>query len=337
MSSSYSNPAEEISIREIPKFEFELRNEELVNCIKELSFNMKNQEKSILKMRKDIEARTTESQITEALVYMNSLVEIDPTLGKQLKSKQNKKEELANNPISNSSGELGKKINQISETVTILNGALKALEKKVADLEYSSKSSLNEKSSALQEQIDENNTKFSNEFLELKEKLELMNAGFGDRVREVETKTLWQINDCKLRLNSCISEQYVKDSMRELDGKMTTKMKEELIRQGSIDPERITRIEQSIVKNEKEFASQLTETNYKIQVLKDNIEKSLLTKKDYGEEKIELEKRFNLLNTNIADSVRRIRSIESEMGEEKEKTKKLEAFSEASTKEVTPL
>lgn len=43
-----------------------------------------------------------------------------------------------------------------------------------------------------------------------------MNAGFGDKVREVETKTLWQINDCKLRLNSCVNDQYVKDSMKEL-------------------------------------------------------------------------------------------------------------------------
>lgn len=95
-----------------------------------------------------------------------------------------------------------------------------------------------------------------------------MNAGFGDKVREVETKTLWQINDCKLRLNSCVNDQYVKDSMKQLDGKMSTKMKEELIRQGSIDPERITKIQQNILKNEKEFASQMTQTNYKIQVLK---------------------------------------------------------------------
>lgn len=37
--------------------------------------------------------------------------------------------------------------------------------------------------------------------------------------------------------------------MKEVEGKMVTRMKEEMIRQGSIDPERITRIEQSIVKN----------------------------------------------------------------------------------------
>lgn len=30
-------------------------------------------------------------------------------------------------------------------------------------------------------------------------------SSFGDKVREVETKTLWQINDCKMRLNSCVN------------------------------------------------------------------------------------------------------------------------------------
>lgn len=42
-------------------------------------------------MKKDLEMRPTEAQITEALVFVNSLIEIDPNLTKQLKSKQNKK------------------------------------------------------------------------------------------------------------------------------------------------------------------------------------------------------------------------------------------------------
>lgn len=32
-----------LNIREIPKFEFELRNEELTNCLKELHFQSKTQ------------------------------------------------------------------------------------------------------------------------------------------------------------------------------------------------------------------------------------------------------------------------------------------------------
>ena len=96
------------------------------------------------------------------MVFINSFIEIDPNLSKQLKSKQAKKEELATNPINNSSSDLGRKINQISESVSLLHNTIKVLEKKLSDLEYNSKSSLNEKVNMLQEQIDENNTKISN-------------------------------------------------------------------------------------------------------------------------------------------------------------------------------
>lgn len=52
-----------------------------------------------------------------------------------------------------------------------------------------------------------------------------------------------------MRLNSCINDQFVKDSLKEVEGKMTTKMKEQLVRQGTIDPERIVKIEQNILRN----------------------------------------------------------------------------------------
>ena len=39
--------------------------------------------------------------------------------------------------------------------------------------------------------------------------------------------------------------------MKELEGKMITRMKEESIKQGLIEPERIQKIEQTLLKNEK--------------------------------------------------------------------------------------
>ena len=331
---AYSNNPDEINVREIPKFEFEVNNDELKSCIKELAFNIKTSDKHLQKMKKELETKISESQITEALVFINSLIELDPSLSKQLKSRQTKKEDLATNPIANSSNELGRKINQISESVSLLHNTIKTLEKKVTELEFTSKSALTEKVNVLQEQIDDTNTKLSNEAQSLNEKIELTVAEFGDKIREVETKTLWQINDCKLRLNSCISEQYVKDSMKELEGKMITRMKEEAIKQGAIDPERIQKIEQAIVKNEKEFAASLTEINYKIKTLKDSVETSTLSKKQFGEEKIEIEKRFNHINNNIGDIMRRLRENEISTTEQKDKLGSLRNFEEAASKEV---
>jgi hypothetical protein len=43
-----------LDINQIPKFEFELHNEELTNCIKELHFMSKTHEKHLAKAKKDI-------------------------------------------------------------------------------------------------------------------------------------------------------------------------------------------------------------------------------------------------------------------------------------------
>ena len=45
-----------------------------------------------------------------------------------------------------------------------------------------------------------------------------------------------------MKLSNCVNEQMVRDAMKELEGKTATKIKEEAIKQGSIDPERIQKI-----------------------------------------------------------------------------------------------
>lgn len=140
----------QINPKEIPKFEFEINNEELKSCIKEINFQLKTQDKHIQKMKKDMESKPTTNSITESLVLVNSLIEIDPGLGKLLKTKQAKRDDLGTNPIATSSNDLGKKINSISECVSILSASIKGLEKKVTEQEFSTKSMINEKINSLQ-------------------------------------------------------------------------------------------------------------------------------------------------------------------------------------------
>lgn len=52
-----------------------------------------------------------------------------------------------------------------------------------------------------------------------------------------------------------------------------------------------------------------------------------MSKKEFGDERIQIQKRFGLLNTNLSDAVRRVRQCEAEIGEEKDKIKKLQSFS----------
>lgn len=46
-----------LDINKIPRFEFEVHNEELTNCIKELYFQLKTQDKKVEKLKKDFELK----------------------------------------------------------------------------------------------------------------------------------------------------------------------------------------------------------------------------------------------------------------------------------------
>jgi hypothetical protein len=52
---------------------------------------LKSQEKSIQKIKKDLESHTTQPQLAEALAFINSLIEIDPSLAKPAPHKNYKK------------------------------------------------------------------------------------------------------------------------------------------------------------------------------------------------------------------------------------------------------
>jgi hypothetical protein len=54
----------------------------------------------------------------------------------------------------------------------------------------------------------------------------------------VESKTLWQINDCKVKLSDRVNEQFVKDQAKEIEMKILNKVRETAGR-GAIDPQAI--------------------------------------------------------------------------------------------------
>lgn len=56
-----------LDISRIPRIEFEVHNEELTNCIKELQFQAKTQEKRLEKFRKEIDSKVGEDILAEVL------------------------------------------------------------------------------------------------------------------------------------------------------------------------------------------------------------------------------------------------------------------------------
>jgi hypothetical protein len=73
---------------------------------------------------------------------------------------------------------------------------------------------ISEKNKSIEKRLDEIRESFSFVITNLTERLEVRHHEQSEQVREVEKKTLWQINDCKVNLETRISEQYVKDTMR---------------------------------------------------------------------------------------------------------------------------
>ena len=75
---------------------------------------------------------------------------------------------------------------------------------------------------------------------------------YEEKLREVESKTLWQINDCKTKLNDRVNEQYVRDYVKESEAKIITKLKESLVK-NNIDPERVDKLETRCLRLEKDI------------------------------------------------------------------------------------
>lgn len=69
--------------------------------------------------------------------------------------------------------------------------------------------------------------------------------------------------------------------------------------------------------------NQITETNYKIQTLKEHVQISVVTKKQNGQQKVEAEKRLGIINSNLNDMIRRVRNTEEQLVEGKNKANKM--------------
>lgn len=87
-----------------------------------------------------MEVRPAETQITDSFSLINSNIEIDPALMKQIASRKDKH---SDSPLNDAAARLGDKIGQISDLLKILFEKTKQIEKKIDFNESSSKVALN--------------------------------------------------------------------------------------------------------------------------------------------------------------------------------------------------
>ena len=86
-------------------------------------------------MQKDIETRVTESLLTETIALINSGIQTDPNIIKLLKTREGILADEENDKIKVNAQSLSRKLNQISESLSILLGGIKKLEGKITTVE----------------------------------------------------------------------------------------------------------------------------------------------------------------------------------------------------------
>lgn len=242
-------------------------------------------------------------------------------LGRLVKAKDKKRPEETS-VIKKSARDFGKKLNHLAEAVNYLFEQSKAQEKRLGNLEIELPKDIAEKNRALEKRLDEARETFSVDLTNLTERMEVRHHEQSEQVREVEKKTLWQINDCKVALETRINEQYVKDAMKELEQKLTNRMKEYQVR-STIDPDRVIKLEGRIAKLDNDFSLSSVELSHRLKLLAEKMELSLLTKAQFSEDRVELEKRLSQLNSHLSDLNRRVSGCESAGTENAQQTRAL--------------
>lgn len=96
----------------------------------------------------------------------------------------------------------------------ILFQRLQNIEKNAETAATTTKTILSEKTSNLQNQLDDFKKTQLKENRSFSESIQLNLNKYEEKLREVESKTLWQITDCKNKLNDRVNEQFVRDVVR---------------------------------------------------------------------------------------------------------------------------
>jgi hypothetical protein len=105
------------------------------------------------KIRKEVDIRPTEPTLTDAFMLINSAIEIDSSLLKQIATRTEPK--LDPSALKNSSNKMGYKIGQMSDVMKYFFERIKQLEKKVEQGEAANKTSVAERFNSLQSQFDD--------------------------------------------------------------------------------------------------------------------------------------------------------------------------------------
>ena len=230
-------------------------------------------------------------------------------------------------------GKLGYKIGQVSDVLGYVVQKMRQLEKRIETNEADTKTMVGERVNALQYQLDEYKKSNNKENRTLKETFQSNVNGFEEKIREIESKTLWQINDCKNKLADRVNEQLVRDVIREGEAKMMSKLQATMAK-NHVDPAQLDSLQNKAIRMEKEFELKIVEVTARFSELRDSIEASLATKKEVGQERVDNEKKVGALQVQLAEALRNIKYLQTDSTEHKDDIRGAKEREEVSNKEV---
>jgi hypothetical protein len=196
---------------------------------------------------------------------------------------------------------------QLADVLRVLSDKMGNVERRLEQSEAGARQQVAERVQAVQGQLEEFKKAQARENRTQAEAVMLAQNRFEEKLKEVESKTLWQINDCKVKLSDRVNEQFVRDQAREVETKILNKVREAAGR-GAVDPQVIDALEARCVRLEKDLGVKVVEMAARVNELRDSIENSLATKKEVGQEKLETEKRVGNLQLAISEVSRRVRT-----------------------------
>jgi hypothetical protein len=159
------------------------------------------------------------------------------------------------------------KLNQISESLTVLLGSIRKLENKITVVEADLSAQLNERHNSQQIQIEDARSDQIKESMELQQKMELISFELADKMRDIDTKINWKLNDFKQKIDGKISEELVLSYLKETEKRVDINMREYQLK-SDINPERIDRIEHELEQHRFTAEEGITECRHKIKDMK---------------------------------------------------------------------
>ena len=112
------------------QFEGDYNFAKLTSEINELNYQLKTQDSQLRKLQKEMESRVTEMQFSETIALINAGIHSDPNILKLLKTREEMEDDQSQDKVRLNAGLFAKKLNQISESLTVLHNAIKRLESK---------------------------------------------------------------------------------------------------------------------------------------------------------------------------------------------------------------